>query len=83
MDPKALDSTKDLKISKRTFGLGSISAEEAEYMELKGAEKDADCRKVDVDGGVSSDLGCCDKFQPEDDEVQQFRCGTCEYRIIK
>jgi hypothetical protein len=77
MDPKALDSTKDLKISKR------ISAKEAEYMELEGAEKDADCEKVEVEGGVSSELGCCDKFQPEDDDVQEFKCGRCEYRIVK
>ena len=76
MDPKALDSTKDLNLSKR------ISAEKAEYMELDGAEKDADCEKVDVEGGVSSDLGCCDKFDPKKG-AQQFKCGECEYRIAK
>jgi len=56
-----------------------ISAQAAEYMELAGAVKDADCEKVDVKGGVSSQLGCCDKFFPENKKTSQFRCGTCEY----
>ena len=55
------------------------SAKKAEYMELRGAVKDADCHKVRVKGGVSKQLGCCDRFYPEDDSVQEFRCGTCEY----
>lgn len=56
-----------------------ISAKQAEYMELAGARKDADCREVKVTGGVSTKLGCCDKFKPESRSVQQFRCGTCKY----
>ena len=52
---------------------------EAEYMELSGAVKDADCEKVAVKDGVSRSLGCCDKFQPNDKKVSEFRCGTCEY----
>lgn len=56
-----------------------ISAARAEYMELKDAIKDDDCEKVEVKGGVSRDRGCCDKFEPEDKDVTQFRCGTCEY----
>jgi len=55
------------------------SAEDAEYMELAGALKDADCEKVEVDGGVSSKLGCCDYFQPKSKKVQQFRCGECRF----
>jgi len=58
-----------------------ISAKAAEYMELSGAVKDADCKKVNVPGGVSKKLGCCDRFQPENKAVQEFRCGTCEYVI--
>ena len=49
-------------------------------MELQGATKDADCSKVDVNGGVSSALGCCNEFQPEDASTSQFSCGTCEYK---
>lgn len=55
-----------------------VSAAEAEYMELSGAKKDADCREVEVKGGVSSKLGCCDKFKPTQG-TQEFRCGTCQY----
>lgn len=60
---------------------GRESAASAEYMELKGAVKDSDCKKVKVAGGVSSRLACCDRFEPENDAVGQFRCGTCEYLI--
>lgn len=56
-----------------------LSASQAGYMELAGATKDADCRKVNVKGGVSKQLGCCNEFQPESRSVKQFRCGTCEY----
>lgn len=59
--------------------MSKLSAEDAEYMELAGARKDADCRKVEVKGGVSKDLGCCDKFQPDNRGVKAFRCGLCEY----
>jgi hypothetical protein len=48
-------------------------------MELQGAVKDGDCSKVDVQGGVSLDKGCCNSFQPQDDQVDAFKCGTCEY----
>lgn len=57
-----------------------ISAKEAEYMELSGAQKDADCKEVEVSGGVSSQLGCCDKFKPQH-QAQEFRCGTCKYVV--
>lgn len=56
-----------------------ISAAAAEYMELEGAVKDADCEKVEVAGGVSTKLGCCDKYQPESKKTQRFDCGNCEY----
>jgi hypothetical protein len=73
MDPKALDSTKDLNLSKRR-----MSAKAADYMELDGAEKDADCEKVEVEGGVSSSRGCCNEFSP-DPGAKKFSCGTCTY----
>ena len=56
-----------------------LSAEAAGYMELDGATKNADCQIVDVPGGVSRELGCCNKFEPEDEDVQRFHCGECEY----
>lgn len=56
-----------------------ISAKAAEYMELAGAKKDGDCVKVAVDGGISLELGCCDKFKPKSASVKQFRCGECKF----
>lgn len=61
------------------FNRGRISGAEAGYMELSGAQKDADCRKVLVDGGVSRELGCCNEFQPQSEQTQHFDCGDCEY----
>ncbi len=58
-----------------------LTAAQAGYMELSGAEKDAECRKVAVPGGVSKELGCCNEFQPESKYVKRFRCGDCEYMI--
>jgi hypothetical protein len=60
-----------------------LTAAQAGYMELAGAVKDADCRKVSVPGGISSQLGCCDEFQPEARDTKRFRCGDCEYRKEK
>ena len=57
-----------------------LSAAQAGYMELRGAAKDADCRKVEVQGGISSELGRCNEFSPEATDTKQFRCGDCEYR---
>jgi hypothetical protein len=56
-----------------------IPQEQAGYMELAGAQKDGDCSKVTVDGGVSLDLGCCNYFEPQDESVDRFCCGECEY----
>jgi hypothetical protein len=58
-----------------------IPSAQAGYMELTGAQKDGDCRKVEVAGGVSRERGCCNEFKPEDDETIRFSCGTCEYVI--
>jgi hypothetical protein len=58
-----------------------ISAKAAGYMELAGAVKDAQCRIVHVEGGVSKQRGCCNLFDPESDAVKQFRCGNCEYLV--
>lgn len=55
----------------------------AGYMELGGAVKDGDCEIVDVSGGVSSDLGCCDLFWPESKAARKFSCGTCEFVEVK
>lgn len=56
-----------------------LTAAQAVYMELQGAVKDADCHKVEVKGGVSSDLGCCNEYKPEAKETQRFKCGECKY----
>jgi hypothetical protein len=56
-----------------------LSAAQAGYMELEGAKKDGDCRKVEVKGGISKELGCCNEFQPEEKTTKRFSCGTCEY----
>lgn len=58
-----------------------ISAKQAGYMELPGAKKDGDCRKVEVEGGISQKLGCCNLFEQGKGAENQFRCGTCEYHI--
>ena len=60
-----------------------ISEKQAGYMELAGAKKDGDCRKVEVKGGISQELGCCNLFEPETKSTQRFRCGDCEYHMRK
>ena len=55
-----------------------VAGDKVGYMELSGAVKDGDCHKVAVEGGVSSQLGCCNIFDPLK-RANQFRCGTCEY----
>lgn len=56
-----------------------VSGAQAGYMELPGAVKDGDCRKVDVAGGVSKKRACCNHFHPENKSTTVFSCGTCEY----
>jgi len=56
-----------------------VDAKTAGYMELPGAEKDGNCVRVKVNGGISQKLGCCNLFQHQTGEAKQFRCGTCEY----
>jgi hypothetical protein len=56
-----------------------ITAQEAGYLELPGAVKDADCEVVEVDGGVSSERGCCNSFGWKSADVEYFRCGECKY----
>jgi hypothetical protein len=55
----------------------------AGYMELAGAQKDGECEIVEVEGGVSSKLGCCDLFWPKDDQTKVFSCGTCQFVEVK
>jgi hypothetical protein len=59
--------------------MARVSAKDAGYMELPGAQKDADCKKVEVQGGVSRNLGCCNLFQLGENRTKRFSCGTCEY----
>lgn len=61
------ESKKDYRVDAKTAG----------YMEFDGAVKDADCERVRVTGGVSSDLGCCNLFGKT--EVKKFSCGTCKF----
>lgn len=55
-----------------------VDSKIAGYMELPGAQKDGDCVRVKVAGGISKRLGCCNLFEPEKG-VKLFSCGTCEY----
>jgi hypothetical protein len=55
----------------------------AGYMELAGAKKDGECEIVEVKGGVSRKLGCCDLFWPENEQTKVFSCGTCEFIEVK
>lgn len=55
-----------------------ISAESAGYMELGGAQKDGDCKVVEVPGGLSKNLGCCNIYK-DPGGSQVFSCGTCYY----
>ena len=57
---------------------GRMPGDQAGYMELEGAQKDGDCSKVAVDGGISKELGCCNEFDPQP-KTQQFSCGTCTF----
>lgn len=59
-----------------------MSGAQAGYMELKGAQKTGGCKIVAVPGGVSLELGCCNKFEPESSETCRFSCGTCEYQLL-
>lgn len=56
-----------------------ISEREAGYLELPNAVKDSDCSVVEVDGGVSSERGCCNSFGWKTEDVEYFRCGECKY----
>ena len=62
---------------------GRISAMDAGYMELYGAIKDSECEKVKVEGGVSSELGCCNNYEPQATQTCSFKCGVCEYLELK
>jgi broad specificity phosphatase PhoE len=55
------------------------SADHAGYMELTGATKDGDCQRVEVAGGISKELGCCNDFKPQGAGVTAFRCGSCRF----
>ena len=63
--------------------MDKVPAKLAVYMELPGAVKDADCSRVEVKGGVSNELGCCDLWEWEKDSGKFFRCGTCKYTEAK
>lgn len=56
-----------------------ITAAQAGYLELPGAVKDADCEVVEVDGGVSSERGCCNSYAWRSRNPKGFSCGECRY----
>lgn len=60
-----------------------LTAKEAGYMELYGAIKDSECEIVKVEGGVSSELGCCNNYEPQAIGTRSFKCGVCEYLVLK
>ena len=68
-----------LPLKKKTEKIGEkISEQISGYMELPGAVKDGGCLIVDVRGGVSKDLGCCNLFF-WDGSKKLFSCGTCKH----
>ncbi len=58
--------------------MDKVPATIAGYMELPGAVKDADCKRVKVSGGVSKNLACCNLFDYDNATEKKFSCGTCE-----
>lgn len=56
-----------------------ITAVQAGYLELPDAVKDADCEVVEVDGGVSSERGCCNSYAWRSGNPKGFSCGECKY----
>lgn len=60
-----------------------VSAHAAGYMELRGAKKDGDCDAVNVPGGISLNLGCCNLFDPKARSVDRFRCEDCSHHVDK
>lgn len=58
------------------------SEEAAGYMELSGAVKDASCSIVNVEGGVSKNLGCCNLYDPVKG-AKKFDCGNCDKLMEK
>lgn len=56
-----------------------ITAEQAGYLELPDAVKDADCEIVEVEGGVSSERGCCNSYGWRSANPKGFSCGECKY----
>ena len=56
-----------------------ITAEQAGYLELPGAMKDSDCEVVEVEGGVSSERGCCNSYAWRSANPKGFSCGECKY----
>jgi hypothetical protein len=59
-------------------GTPKLDADFAGYMELEGAEKDGDCKIVNVEGGISKELGCCNLFH-KIAGAKKFSCGNCKY----
>ncbi len=51
-------------------------------MELEGAEKDSDCEIVKVEGGISSELGCCNNYERQAKFTNAFKCAVCKYLVI-
>jgi broad specificity phosphatase PhoE len=71
---------EDEKESKERHGRFLADDPKIAYCELQGAVKDADCKKVFVEGGVSKDRGCCNIVEPVDGATK-FSCGLCTYLI--
>ena len=59
-----------------------MTSKEAGYMELENAFKNADCYKVNVPGGISLQLACCNEFKKESRHTQSFKCGTCTFKKL-
>ncbi len=71
MNPQLAQGAAD---QSKQAGDPRATPEEAGYLELDGAQKDADCQLVS--GGVSSAKGCCNLWDAAP-QAQNFSCGTC------
>lgn len=75
--PGVSDAGPDPNAMPPDDGAGAkVSSQEANYKELPGATKNAECDKVNVPGGVSSEGGTCSLWRGQP-QAQGFTCGDC------
>lgn len=71
---------REKQTNSEVLATDKVTAVEAGYMELPGAVKDAGCNVVNVSGGVSSQKGCCNLYDPKPNP-NAFCCGECTHLV--